>query len=63
MNLRDEVADKYPDALYTISSPAAIYKNLAIISPSTQEFGSKGPSGDPRAFDVRTGKQVWRFHT
>lgn len=63
VNLRDEVADKYPDALYTISSPAAIYKNLAIISPSTQEFGSKGPSGDPRAFDVRTGKLVWRFHT
>jgi quinoprotein glucose dehydrogenase len=63
VNLRDEVADKYPDAQYTISSPAAIYKNLAIISPSTQEFGSKGPSGDPRAFDVRTGKQVWRFHT
>ena len=63
VNLRDEVADKYPNALYTISSPAAIYKNLAIISPSTQEFGSKGPSGDPRAFDIRTGKQVWRFHT
>ena len=63
VNLRDEVADKYPNALYTISSPAAIYKNLAIISPSTQEFGSKGPSGDPRAFDVVTGKQVWRFHT
>jgi glucose dehydrogenase len=62
-NLRDEVADKYPNALYSITSPAAIYKNLAIISPSTQEFGSKGPSGDPRAFDVRTGKQVWRFHT
>ncbi|AFL88062.1 glucose dehydrogenase [Terriglobus roseus DSM 18391] len=63
VNLRDDVADKYPNALYTISSPAAIYKNLAIISPSTQEFGSKGPSGDPRAFDVRTGKLVWRFHT
>jgi quinoprotein glucose dehydrogenase len=63
VNLRDEVADKYPNAAYSISSPAAIYKNLAIISPSTQEFGSRGPSGDPRAFDVRTGKQVWRFHT
>jgi quinoprotein glucose dehydrogenase len=63
VNLRDEVADKYPGALYTISSPATIYKNLAIISPSTQEFGSKGPSGDPRAFDIVTGKQVWRFHT
>lgn len=63
LNLRDEVADKYPNAQYAIPSPAAIYKNLAIVSPSTQEFGSKGPSGDPRAFDVVTGKQVWRFHT
>ena len=63
VNLRDEVADKYPNALYSIASPAAIYKNLAIISPSTQEFGSKGPSGDPRAFDIVTGRQVWRFHT
>ena len=63
VNLRDEVADKYPNALYTIASPATIYKNLAIISPSTQEFGSKGPSGDPRAFDIVTGKQAWRFHT
>jgi quinoprotein glucose dehydrogenase len=63
VNLRDEVADKYPNAQYTISSPATVYKNLAIISPSTQEFGSRGPSGDPRAFDIVTGKQVWRFHT
>jgi glucose dehydrogenase len=63
VHLRDEVSDKYPTALYTVSSPAAIYKNLAIVSPSTQEFGSKGPSGDPRAFDIKTGKLVWRFHT
>ncbi len=63
VNLRDGVAEKYPNASYTLSSPAAIYKDLAIVSPSTQEFGSKGPSGDPRAFDIRTGKLVWRFHT
>lgn len=63
VSLRDGVADKYPNASYSVNSPAGIYKNLAIISPSTQEFGSKGPSGDPRAFDIRTGKQVWRFHT
>lgn len=63
VNLRIGVADQYPDALYTMSSPAGIYKNLAIVAPSTQEFGSKGPSGDPRAFDIRTGKLVWRFHT
>src|SRR4051794_14294478 len=63
VNLRDGVADKYPNGQYAVNPPAGIYKNLAIIAPSTQEFGSKGPSGDPRAFDVLTGKQVWRFHT
>jgi len=63
INLRDEVADKFPNGQYSITSPAGIYKNLAIVAPSTQEFGSKGPSGDPRAFDILTGKQVWRFHT
>jgi len=63
VNLRDEVADKYPNAQYSITSPTGIYKNLAIVAPSTQEFGSKGPSGDPRAFDITTGKLVWRFHT
>ena len=63
LNLRDDVADKYPNAQYAINSPAGIYKELAIVAPSTQEFGSKGPSGDPRAFDILTGKLVWRFHT
>jgi glucose dehydrogenase len=63
VNLRNDVADKFPNGSYSITSPAGIYKNLAIIAPSTQEFGSHGPSGDPRAFDVITGKQVWRFHT
>ena len=27
------------------------------------ETGSKGPAGDVRAWDVRTGKLVWTFHT
>jgi len=63
VNLRDDVADHYPNAQYAINSPAGIYKDLAIVAPSTQEFGSRGPSGDPRAFDILTGRQVWRFHT
>ncbi|MFL6447931.1 MAG: PQQ-binding-like beta-propeller repeat protein [Bryobacteraceae bacterium] len=63
VNLRTGVADGYPDASYSITSPPAIYENLAIVSPSTQEGPSHGPSGDPRAFDIRTGKLVWRFHS
>ena len=63
VNLRTGVADAYPHAHYSISSPPAIYKDLIILGPSTQEGPSKGPSGDTRAFDVRSGKMVWRFHT
>jgi glucose dehydrogenase len=63
VNVRAGVADGYPGALYSISSPPAVYKNLIIVGPATQEGPSKGPSGDPRAFDARTGQLVWRFHT
>jgi len=62
VSLRAGVSDKYPAGGYSVSSPPAIYKDLAILGPSTQETGRFGPSGDPRAFDVRTGKVVWRFH-
>ncbi|HWE48707.1 MAG TPA: pyrroloquinoline quinone-dependent dehydrogenase [Bryobacteraceae bacterium] len=63
INLRTGVADDYPRAHYAITSPPVIYKGLIILGPSTQESPTKGPSGDPRAFDAKTGKLVWRFHT
>ena len=53
VNLRTGVADDYPKAHYAITSPPAIYKGLIILGPSTQEGPSKGPSGDPRAFDAQ----------
>ena len=48
---------------YSIATTPAIYKNLAIIAPTTGEQGRYGIAGDPRAFDLLTGKEVWRFHT
>jgi len=51
------------DQRYAVTSPPAIYKNLIITGPGTQEFGAHGPPGDPRAYDAVTGKLVWRFHT
>src|SRR5262245_19154407 len=47
---------------FSMSSPPAIYKNLAILGGSEGENAVVGPSGDPQAFDVKTGKLVWRFH-
>jgi glucose dehydrogenase len=47
---------------FSISSPPAIYKNLAILGGSEGENAVIGPAGDPQAVDVKTGKVVWRFH-
>jgi glucose dehydrogenase len=52
-----------PDDWYDVTSPPTIYKNLLITGPGTQEFGPKGPPGDPRAYDVITGRLVWHFNT
>lgn len=63
VNLRAGVTDNFPKANYGISSSPAIYRDVVIVGPSTQEGPTLGPSGDPRAFDVRTGKLLWTFHT
>ena len=63
VNLRPGVADKFPDAMYGLSSPPSIYKDIIITGAHTQESPSLGPSGDVRGWDVRTGKLLWTFHT
>jgi quinoprotein glucose dehydrogenase len=62
VDLRAGITDKFPKALYAITSPPTLYRDLVIVGPATQEGPSFGPSGDPRAYDVRTGKLRWRFH-
>ena len=39
-----------------------IYRNVAIIGAATGEI-PQGPPGNPRAFDVVTGKKLWEFQT
>jgi quinoprotein glucose dehydrogenase len=63
VNLRAGVADAFPSAEYSVTSPPAIYQDLAITGAAVPEYPSKGPSGVVRAFDVRSGKLVWTFHT
>jgi glucose dehydrogenase len=48
---------------YNVAAPPAIFKDLAILAPASGEQGRYGPAGDIRAFNLRTGKEVWRFHT
>jgi quinoprotein glucose dehydrogenase len=64
---------KTPDVMngfrgYSILQAPAVYKNLLIVGGGTGEGpggreGGAGPAGDTRAFDARTGKLVWTFHT
>ena len=56
-------ADARPGEAYAITSPPAIFRNLVIVGALVPEETSQGPSGDVRAFDAETGRQVWRFHT
>ena len=48
---------------YGMTSPPTVYRDLVITGALVPEGVARGPSGDIRAWDVRTGKLVWRFHT
>jgi glucose dehydrogenase len=63
IDTREGVADKFPNRGYSMTSPPAVYKNLIICGALTADGEPQGPAGDVRAFDARTGKQVWIFHT
>ena len=63
VDLRKGVGEKFPKLRVALSSPPAIYRHLAITGNHSQEAPSLGPSGDIRAWDLRTGKLVWTFHT
>ena len=63
INLRTGVADAYPGAEYSVTSPPAVYQDLVITGAAVPEYPAKGPSGVVRAFNVRSGQLVWTFHT
>jgi quinoprotein glucose dehydrogenase len=50
---------------YTNTSPPIVYQNLVIVGNGVGDrlVYHHDPPGDVRAFDARTGKQVWSFHT
>jgi quinoprotein glucose dehydrogenase len=63
-----EVMTTGKDKNYILPSPPLIYKNLVITGSGPGEGpgglnGGVGPAGDTRAWDARTGKLVWTFHS
>lgn len=59
--LRWEINPKH----YTNTSPPIVYKDLVIVGNGVADrlVYKNDPPGDVRAFDARTGKLVWTFHT
>lgn len=63
-----EVMNGMPKAAYIQPSPPFVWKNLIFTGSGPGEgpggsVGGKGPAGDTRAWDARTGKLVWTFHS
>ena len=59
-----EVMNGFMNLHHGITSAPFVYKNLVFTgSHIVDQTGVKGPAGDVRAWDLRTGKLVWTFHT
>lgn len=63
-----EVMTTGMDKSYILPSPPIIYRNLVITGAGPGEGpggdgGGRGPAGDTRAWDARTGKLEWTFHS
>ena len=66
VDLRAGGADKWkqePSWGARVTSAPVVFQDLVIIGWGLPEYPAQGPSGDVRAFNVRTGKLVWTFHT
>ena len=62
VDLRQGIPRVDPDRGIQSNSPGRIFEDLLLVGSATwEEYDS--PPGDIRAFDVRTGRVVWTFHT
>ena len=62
IDLRDNLRGDPKLQSVSITSPGVIYKDLIILGDATPE-SLPAPPGDIRAYDVRSGKLRWTFHT
>jgi glucose dehydrogenase len=63
IDIKTDIQNGIPNAQFNVTSPVTIYKDMVIGGGQVQESPAAGSSGDTRAWDVHTGKQVWRFHS
>jgi quinoprotein glucose dehydrogenase len=63
LNLRTELDPKVASLSYGPTSAPVIWKETVMVGFACDEGPGIAAPGDIRAFDVRTGSPVWRFHT
>ena len=63
LDLRAGAAEKFPTKNCGMTSPPLVYKDVVIAGSMVSDGEPRGPSGDVRAYDARTGREVWRFHS
>ncbi len=62
IDLREDLGRDPSRQSIVLTSPGVIYKDLLIVGGRLPE-ALPAPPGDIRAYDVRTGKMRWSFHT
>ena len=64
VDIREELdRDVFPLLTVSATTPGVIYKDLLILGSIVDDGPSHGAPGHVRAFNVRTGKREWIFHT
>jgi quinoprotein glucose dehydrogenase len=62
-DLRPELDEKVAARSYGPTSAPAVWKDTIVVGVSCDEGPGIAAPGDIRAFDVRTGAELWRFRT
>jgi quinoprotein glucose dehydrogenase len=62
IDLRQGLGRDFTKQSYVLTSPGIVYRDLLIVGGRLPE-ALPAPPGDVRAYDVRTGKLRWTFHT
>lgn len=62
INLKEGITRPGADEYVVGNTPPTIFKNILIVGTRVSESAS-ALLGDVRAYDVKTGKRIWAFHT
>jgi quinoprotein glucose dehydrogenase len=62
LDMRKDLGSDYTQNTVALTTPGVLYKDMLILGFRAPE-ANPAPRGDIRAYNVRTGKLVWSFHT